>query len=653
MKLSLFIEDYQKKLALLNSNNKSSNIELIKSNLERLTQIERQLAIESYRFVFIGEPGSGKTTTICNYLNLTKQLAPGDRFSGFELFDTASGRTTAFEVHYQRSDQTRFVIHPLEIAKQKALIQEFCEYNWRKAFQIDEKSAEEASKEVREGCSESDRIIRNMLEFSNDTSFQDYIKENYSGADEDEDVFLQDMIARVNLEERTCTEITYCADTEIRKWLKTVFNEINFGKRKDIAIPEQVDVFLNPNDLDYYMPDFIAEIIDTRGYDGGSREDLRTYIRSEDTISIILDKVESLPGERQRIILSDWIDSSETDIINRILLMIKDRDGALSRVNEANDDPEIGEQVKRTELSRSISANKLHYNESNTIFVDSYEGISLKQEYKIVEGRKKQAGKSVTDIDAEMRDYVRQHITTHFEQIIRNLKESLTKEAEAIRNDTEQLYIAVTTASEIEIIQDKLKETEHLVSAVRDTLNDEVEDSFLDCEQPFCSQFRKNTHWASARKTATLAWQGTWYRAEIYSSYMDFCEREVKKVSASKKEQIIGYIENLRKCDTASSEIDSFTNSCITRIELEYRRLIDNIRSSSKAQAEKVFDYAFWTRASDVERGSGYYDRLMKEVSKQMRRSNLSQHTSDDIQNAIDQFFSEIVVTLQNKSQSL
>lgn len=647
----MFIDDYQKKLALLNSNNKSSNLELIKSNLERLTQIERQLAIESYRFVFIGEPGSGKTTTICNYLNLTKQLAPGDRFSGFELFDTASGRTTAFEVHYQRSDQTRFVIHPLEIAKQKALIQEFCEYNWRKAFQIDEKSAEEANKEVREGCSESDRIIRNMLEFTNDTSFQDFIKENYSG--EAEDVFLQDMIARVNIEERTCTEIIYCADTEIRKWLKTIFNEINFGKRKDTAIPEQVDVFLNPNDLDYYMPDFIAEIIDTRGYDGGSREDLRTYIRSEDTISIILDKVESLPGERQRIILSEWIDSSDSDIINRISLMIKDRDGALSRVNEANDDPEIGEKIKRNELIRSISANKLHYNENNTLFVDSYEGISLKQEYKIVEGRKKQAGKSVTDFDTEMRDYERQRITKHFEQIIRNMKESLTKEAEDIRHDTEQLYIAVTTASEIEIIQDKLKETEHLVSAVRDTLNDEVEDSFCDSEQPFCSQFRANTHWASARKTATLAWQGTWYRAEIYSSYMDFCEREVKKYSASKKEQIIGYIEDLRKCDTASSEIGSFVNSCITRIELEYRRMIDNIRNRSKAQAEKAFDYAFWTQAASVTRGSGYYDRLMETVRKQMRRSYLSQHTSEDIQKAIDQFFSEIVVTLQNKSQSL
>ena len=116
MNLSDFIYDYQ------GNNEISNNMALIKSNLERLQQIERQLEIDTYKLVFIGEPGSGKTTTICNYLNLIKDVKNGDRFSGFELFDTASGRTTAFEVHYARADQTKFIIHPMELSKQKSLV---------------------------------------------------------------------------------------------------------------------------------------------------------------------------------------------------------------------------------------------------------------------------------------------------------------------------------------------------------------------------------------------------------------------------------------------------------------------------------------------------------------------------------------------------
>jgi len=651
MDLSLFISDYQKKLAAIPHRNTSSSIELIKSNLQRLSQIERQLLINTYRFVFIGEPGGGKTTTICNYMNLTKEIKQGDKFTGFELFDTASGRTTAFEVHFLRSDITKFVIHTMDISKQKALIREYCEYNWRKVFKSDDTDGDENDIKGRDGCSESDRIIRNMLGFTNDASFQEFLQNRYDK--EEYETFLSDMLDRINVESRTCNEISYHGDTEIRAWLKSVFNDINFGKRKDTGIPEQVDVYLNNNDLDFFMPDFVSEVIDTRGYDGGAREDLRTYIRSEDTLSVILDKVESLPGERQRKILSEWVDSGENDIINRISLMIKDRDGALSRVNEANDDNEVGENIKREELSHSITDHKLHYNENNTIFIDSYEGISLKQEYKITDGKKKPAGKSVTDYDQELRIYERDRITNHFLGIIRHHKEVLADEAKRIRYDTEQLYHAVTTASEIELLQEKLKETENRVSTVKDTLTRETEDELLDGANSFCGQFRRNTHWASARKTASTAWQGTWYKAEVFEEYMDFCESSFKKHSSQKKEQIIGYINCLSENNSASTDISSFVSSCITRIELEYRQLIEDIRVRSKDQAKSAFDYGFWEQTENVSRGTGYYDRLIEVIRKRMLRTNLCVLTSDEIQKSIETFFNKIIIALQNESHTL
>lgn len=651
MNLSEFIYDYQKKFDVLDSNNTSSSLQLIKSNLERLKQIEKQLAIDTYKLVFIGEPGSGKTTTICNYLNLTKNVKIGERFSGFELFDTASGRTTAFEVHYHRAKQTHFVICPMEISKQKVLIQEYCEYNWRKVFKSDEEENEKNDVVGRDGCSESDRIIRNMLGFTNDTSFQEFVIENYS---EDEyGRFLDDMMNRISIEKRTCMMMSYSGEGDVKTWLKRTFNEINFGKRMDTAIPEQVDVYLNPDDLDYVMPDFISEVIDTRGYDGGAREDLREYIYADDTIPVILDKVESLPGERQRKILSEWIDANEYDVINRISLMIKDKDGALSKVNEADDDPEIGEAIKREELSRSISDNKLHYNEDNTLFIDSYEGISLKEEYKIIDNKKKRVGKSITDFDADLRNYDRNRITDHFCKIISKHKKILLEEAYRIEQNTEQLYNVVTTVSEIEELQDKLRDTENRLVAIRDGLNKDVDDYFYDGESPFCDRFKRNVHWASARKTASRAWHGTWHKANIYAEYMDFCEIVVKQYSSSKKEQIIGYIEELKEHGENSVEINSFVDSCITRIDLEYRQLIDKIRTGSRNCAESQLDSFFWEETENVSGGQGYYKRLMETICRKMRRSRLLLNTSDDIQDAIKQFFEDIIIALKNKSNTL
>lgn len=645
MLFSEFINDFQEKLSALNSTNISNNIELIKSNLERLQQIEAQLQINAYKLVFIGEPGSGKTTTICNYLNLTKDLQQGDRFSGYELFDTASGRTTAFEVRYAQAEQTKFLIHPMEISKQIELVREYCDYNWRKVFNTIE---EENKNNGRDGCSESDRIIRNMLGYQNDTSVQQFIADEYS--DNTFDAFLKDMLFKIALDDRTCTEIIYNNETDIRKWLKKEFNDINFGKRPDTAIPELVEVFLCPDDIDFMLPSFISEVIDTRGYDGGAREDLRSYICSYGTISVILDKVESLPDERQRKILSEWIGPDENDIIDRVSLMIKDKDDALSKVNEADDDSEKGEQIKREELSRAVSDNKLNYNEANTIFVDSYFGISFKEEYKIIDGRKKKDGKSITDLDTEIREFERNRITKHLEEMINRHKSSLTEEAERICQDTEQLYKAVMSASVNDGFKDKLRETEQKITAVKDVITNELDETFMDFEPPFCSKFRREKHWASARKTATVAWHGTWQKADFYAEYIDECERLFRKNSFSKKEQIIGYINEIQECDTSSAEINSFVASCLTRIELEYRRLIEKIRDAAKEQSEQAMSEAFWETASNVDRGSGYYDRLMDVIRKQMRRSCLCQYTENEIQYAVDYFFNEIMIALHNES---
>ncbi|MDE5768684.1 MAG: hypothetical protein K2H82_04785, partial [Oscillospiraceae bacterium] len=85
MSIDVFVSDYQKRLTKLTHNVPISDITLLKSNLDRLKRINELLLINKFKLIFIGEPGSGKPTTICNLLGLTKDLEIKDVFSDFEL----------------------------------------------------------------------------------------------------------------------------------------------------------------------------------------------------------------------------------------------------------------------------------------------------------------------------------------------------------------------------------------------------------------------------------------------------------------------------------------------------------------------------------------------------------------------------------------
>ena len=172
MPVDVFVSDYQKRLTKLTDNVPISDITLLKSNLDRLKRINELLLINKFKLIFIGEPGSGKTTTICNLLGLTKDLGIKDVFSGFELFNTGTGRTTAFEVHYIKSNHTLFKIYPMDLSSQTALVSEYLNYMWNQVF----KSNEEDSNNCSGGSSrEYDRMIRNMLGFSSENIITDFI----------------------------------------------------------------------------------------------------------------------------------------------------------------------------------------------------------------------------------------------------------------------------------------------------------------------------------------------------------------------------------------------------------------------------------------------------------------------------------------------
>ena len=639
MALSEFISKYKGNLSRLTDNITSGNLKAIEGSLERLEQIESQQNVTKYRLVFIGKPGSGKTTTICNYLNLTVDVEVGDKLERLELFDTASGRTTAAEVHFQKSDRTAIIVHPMDVSQQQVLIKEYCADIWKQAFPSDS-DEEQQEQDV---SIEYERIIQNMLGYETSGDFVDYVIENYT---EDEfERFIENTLEIIAISFRTQTEFIPTESDNIKTWLQKTFTCINKGHAKNVCIPDQIDVLLNPEDIDFFIPDFVSEVIDTRGYDGNAREDLRDYLEANDTICVILDEVKALPGEIQRKILTEWVDKGQNDIINRIVLLVKVKDDELADVNEADGDAEIGEKNKRNELRRAIISKKLNYRLENTLFIDSYEGIEIERKQEA--GSKKRV-RTVVSYNHNERISQREKITAHFTKIIQNHRKTLSDEADTLQKDITQMYEVISTPSKSRVFAHKLEEISTKITTVNEILQGDIEKALNESERQFCDFFRYQIpiHWRSAKKTTAL--EGYWRNANVYNEYADYCERIIKRECYSRKVKIIEFIGLLKECDAPSDDIEAFINSCITTVDVRYNQMIRSSRSVVINRCKSAFTATFWMKAQNVSGGTGYYGRLMDTFIRQMIQSDLCSQTVSDVQKQIDQFIFEIIQTLNS-----
>ena len=103
------------------------------------------------------------------------------------------------------------------------------------------------------------------------------------------------------------------------------------------------------------------------------------------------------------------------------------------------------------------------------------------------------------------------------------------------------------------------------------------------------------------------------------------------------------------KNEDVSDEMNALAESGIRKIDFEYRKLIENIRKIADVLCRDALSPNFWqNKAFNVERGSGYYSRLMQTIERQMMRTGLGEDTSTEILKLIDTFFDNVVYVLEN-----
>ena len=322
-----------------------------------------------YHLVFLGEPGKGKTTAICNWLNLLKKDKNGlNSIDSAPLLKTATGRTTAFEVHLSLTEGPSYIrIEPWDRSHQLELIEAF-------------------SKVYFESCGrptgfitninlpeEINRMIRNMARLKNPaigSEKEDAI--SFISQFDDSNEFYEYLVDTVNVDNRRKTIFKYNSSyDEFDNWLSQLFKDINDGMKESVSIPKTMYICINPNEFELNLPERFTEVIDTIGLDDPSAtERIQQLLTSPDTLCVFIEDLEQVPSVRLCTLFSEVFSNENRIYAEKTAILVKSPYSKLGAVPEAEGSVEKGKEYKLSQIEQKIRSKKIPYNIEHTMFLD-------------------------------------------------------------------------------------------------------------------------------------------------------------------------------------------------------------------------------------------------------------------------------------------
>ncbi|NJL57099.1 hypothetical protein HC928_19610 [bacterium] len=309
-------------------------IKALEGYSDRLHIIADLLRIEQYDLVFIGQVGTGKTTSISYLFNLTYEgevMEKGKRRKALvNLLPTGSGRTTLCEMLIKPDQSSLIEIETYDPKDFEQVVKQYCDYIWGKIGKddSDQKAAEALPAEL-------NRAINNIVglkmpalqsakaqgksetvppvEASSETEPADddleavaqtkmLDREEFARQFSDVNEFYEATLARANLEQRTRMKIEppqAFADEEAEKrWIGENARRINVVSLPDIPLPKKVIIHVRAAILQLGNHSRISAIIDTKGLEtDASRKDVEQYIRNQpNALCVFCDRFPGAPS---------------------------------------------------------------------------------------------------------------------------------------------------------------------------------------------------------------------------------------------------------------------------------------------------------------------------------------------------------------------
>ena len=610
---------------------------------ERVNQLNEFYSQNRYKVVFIGEPGRGKTTIICNWLGLLQSDIIGRRnIDATSLLATATGRTTVAEVHIRQCSEpsSHIRVEYLPVEQQKTYIKEFCgDYYQRCAGLVpdvtdataytdeDRTSHDNARGKTADSPHlEIDRLIRNMVGLPLQPQSIPYPDPNREsqrqeiigsvlryGSTED---FCNEMVRRANLDNRQQRDFEIEHGDGFREELARLFRDLNNGNLETASIPKRIDIDLSPDDLDLHLPEYVDEVIDTIGLDASVRDDLQELLKSPSTLCVLVDGLEAPPSPNIRSLLENTFLTELHDLPQRkAALFINTTPDALSRVNGADGDVDLGKTIKRQEIDRVVTQGNIPYNINNTLFENPCGAYEIAQNANMRRGMRQQAGRrtqsSIIDYYADEAEAFRQSVDDHLGNLITSTRRYCEEQSNYI-----QLQI------------DRLKEfdngldgriqaaLEAIISAVRqqrDNFTNQFDGHVSDHCLTIATWAIYQCHWATARAANRRYGGYRCFHHDIYQQIRQAGQLILKKEMKPR----IDDIKRTFGLHNDNEEIKPILDGLLQGVAADELRLSNRIGEaflqwSLELFAPRTFENPFWNHVQGIV-GRGYHSRVYGE----------------------------------------
>lgn len=585
---------------------------------EKIAKIKKFNSVDKYKVVFIGRPGSGKTTAICNWLDLLHIENNADPRKSHDLLATGSGNTTVAEVRLRQIQDVLSCIRLdyLSSEAQKEYIKDFTSYYYCACKEIvDEGDDEDDTQPIRHA--EIDRMIRNMARLDPIPLKTDVDRWNLvTSAVKKFDTlaaFQEDVLKRINLGARCTAKIPFVGEN-FRDWLYQSFNDINFGKNPECSIPKCIYIDVNVNDLDMHIPSFVSEIVDTLGLDteASARLDLQNFMKCEDAICILVDEINNPPSVNLRNVIKNSFAASSEYLKDKAALYVRYKDDELEKVPGADGDAEMGLRLKQDCLKTCVDNYGIPYKVENTRFMDSKKAylVSALPTYK--DGRliREQVLNYIEELAAISRD----EINSWLEGMITDLRKVLVDDALKVREEVERLIDA-------QKLNDKKKVDTALLQIKTSILEQKVNwqvrftDTFVSHKM---ADSLSGINWATIRAMNRRYGGYDTYRIDVYTEFMQAGKNEFTEKALFLKKQLMSIFTS------DDSDVQAIISGYVQRIENlitfsinEFGGgLLDWLLGKSEMYPQS-YSNPFWPFMQDI-KGLGYKNRVIKEYEKSL-----------------------------------
>ena len=385
-------------------------------------------------------------------------------------------------------------------------------------------------------------------------------------------------------------------------------------------MPTSIAIYLNDNDYNVKLPNFIESVVDTRGIDSGERRDIQDYIKSSNSISLMCDEINAFgKDEAIKSILKQVLIKENKDSKYRVFMLGLERGKELENIPDFEDDRDAGMQQKITQSKRIFKNNNIYFKEDNFLFYNGMSGITLQDS-------------SVVGYDSRVKNKAQQDLFKEIERHIANMYSSYYDELCDYLKKLNQISNSILTETTLEKFEKCNKYVQNEKAKAIDKSNEIIErfDAEIMSIQYPASLYGAVNHYGVGRT------------ADVYACFRKCGGEEFNEKCNASKESMIALINELfEDCDDME---EICYDSIVNEINTDYSNIYDESREKyGSITKQKLYNDSSWKKTSQYwgDGNGNYKRRVTNDIIEEIKNNKIDKELID--LELIKKFFNKIL----------